>query len=79
MGFSVDRNAYKIANFKAHCYNNKLNGEHHVALVWENLNNGNDVCCRVHSECLTGGTFESSLRCDCGQQLDKTMKMIAEK
>lgn len=41
------------------------------------LNNGNDVLCRVHSECLTGDAF-GSLRCDCGQQLDKAMKMIAE-
>lgn len=53
------------------------NGEHHVALVMGDLNNGNDVLCRVHSECLTGDAF-GSLRCDCGQQLDKAMKMIAE-
>ena len=68
----------KYGNFKAHCYINKLNGEHHVALVMGDLNNGNDVLCRVHSECLTGDVF-GSLRCDCGQQLDKAMKMIAEK
>lgn len=67
----------KYGNFKAHCYINKLNGEHHVALVMGNLNNGNDVLCRVHSECLTGDVF-GSLRCDCGQQLDRAMKMIAE-
>ena len=67
----------KYGNFKAHCYINKLNGEHHVALVMGDLNNGNDVLCRVHSECLTGDAF-GSLRCDCGQQLDKAMKMIAE-
>ena len=67
----------KYGNFKAHCYINKLNGEHHVALVMGDLNNGNDVLCRVHSECLTGDVF-GSLRCDCGQQLDKAMKMIAE-
>ena len=68
----------KYGNFKAHCYVNKLNGEHHIALVMGNLDNGNDVLCRVHSECLTGDVF-GSLRCDCGQQLDKAMKMIAEK
>ena len=67
----------KYGNFKAHCYINKLNGEHHVALVMGDLNNGNDVLCRVHSECLTGDVF-GSLRCDCGQQLDRAMKMIAE-
>lgn len=68
----------KYGKFKAHCYVNKLNGEHHIALVMGNLDNGNDVLCRVHSECLTGDVF-GSLRCDCGQQLDKAMKMIAEK
>lgn len=68
----------KYGNFKAHCYINKLNNEHHVALVMGDLGNGNDVLCRVHSECLTGDVF-GSLRCDCGQQLDKAMKMIAEK
>ena len=67
----------KYGNFKAHCYINKLNGEHHVALVMGDLNNGNDVLCRVHSKCLTGDVF-GSLRCDCGQQLDRAMKMIAE-
>lgn len=68
----------KYGNFKAHCYVNKLNGEHHIALVMGDLGNGNDVLCRVHSECLTGDVF-GSLRCDCGQQLDQAMKMIAEK
>lgn len=67
----------KYGNFKAHCYVSKLNGEHHIALAMGNLGNGNDVLCRVHSECLTGDVF-GSLRCDCGQQLDKAMKMIAE-
>lgn len=67
----------KYGNFKAHCYVNKLNGEHHIALVMGNLDNGTNVLCRVHSECLTGDVF-GSLRCDCGQQLDKAMKMIAE-
>ena len=67
----------KYGDFKAHCYINKLNGEHHVALVMGELNSGNDVLCRVHSECLTGDVF-GSLRCDCGQQLDRAMKMIAE-
>ena len=61
----------------AHCYINKINGEHHVALVMGDISDGEDVLCRVHSECLTGDVF-GSMRCDCGQQLDKAMKMIAE-
>ena len=67
----------KYGNFKAHCYINKLNKEHHVALVMGDLEDGKDVLCRVHSECLTGDVF-GSLRCDCGQQLEKAMEMIAE-
>ena len=67
----------KYGNFKAHCYINKLNKEHHIALVMGDLEDGKDVLCRVHSECLTGDVF-GSLRCDCGQQLEKAMEMIAE-
>lgn len=68
----------RYGEFTAHCYVNRLNGEHHVALVMGDLGDGNDVLCRVHSECLTGDVF-GSLRCDCGQQLDTAMRMIAER
>ena len=57
----------KYGDFKAYGFVNRLNGEHHVALVKGEIGDGNDVLCRVHSECLTGDTF-GSLRCDCGQQ-----------
>lgn len=67
----------KYGIFKAHCYVNKLNGEHHIALVMGELNHPNNVMCRVHSECLTGDVF-GSLRCDCGPQFDKAMKMISK-
>lgn len=49
-----------------------------MALVMGDISSGNDILCRVHSECLTGDVF-GSLRCDCGQQLDQAMRMIAEK
>lgn len=62
-------------DFRAYGYRNKLNGEHHVALVKGELGNGKDVLCRVHSECLTGDAFHS-LRCDCGEQLMQSMKLI---
>lgn len=58
-------------------YVNKLNGEHHVALVMGDIADGKPVLGRVHSECLTGDTFGST-RCDCGQQFDTAMKMIAQ-
>lgn len=75
---SITNMPTKYGEFKAYCYINKLNGEHHIALVMGNISDGESVLCRVHSECLTGDVF-GSLRCDCGQQLDKAMRMIAEK
>ena len=67
----------KYGNFIAYGYINKLNGEHHVALVKGDIGDGKDVLCRVHSECLTGDTF-GSLRCDCGDQLASAMRQIDE-
>jgi len=61
--------------FKAIGYVNKLNGEHHVALVKGDISGEEPVLCRVHSECLTGDCF-GSLRCDCGQQFDAAMAQI---
>ncbi len=65
----------KYGNFKAYGFVNRLNGEHHVALVKGDIGEGENVLCRVHSECLTGDTF-GSLRCDCGQQLASAMTQI---
>lgn len=65
----------KYGIFKAYGYVNRLNGEHHVALVKGDLGDGKDVLCRVHSECLTGDVF-GSLRCDCGEQLATALSAI---
>lgn len=65
----------KYGNFVAHGYVNNLNGEHHVALVKGDIGDGENVLCRVHSECLTGDAF-GSLKCDCGQQLAAAMTQI---
>lgn len=65
----------KYGDFIAYGYVNQLNGEHHVALVKGDIGDGENVLCRVHSECLTGDTF-GSLRCDCGQQLAAAMTQI---
>lgn len=65
----------RYGQFKAYGYRNLLNGEHHVALVKGEIGEGEDILCRVHSECLTGDTF-GSLRCDCGQQLASAMTQI---
>ncbi len=61
--------------FKAYGYVNKINGEHHVALVKGDVADGEPVLCRVHSECLTGDAF-GSLRCDCGDQLAEALRRI---
>ena len=65
----------KYGNFRVYGYVNKINGEHHVALVKGDVTTDEPVLCRVHSECLTGDAF-GSLRCDCGDQLTEAMKRI---
>ena len=67
----------KYGEFKAYGFVNRLNGEHHVALVKGEIADGRNVLCRVHSECLTGDVFGSQ-RCDCGQQLEAAMRQIDE-
>ena len=66
----------KFGDFTIHGYENITNGEHHVALTMGEVGDGKPVLCRVHSECLTGDVFGSH-RCDCGEQLENAMKMIA--
>ena len=65
----------KYGDFTAYGYIDKVNGQHHVALVKGDIGDGQDILCRVHSECLTGDTF-GSLRCDCGQQFAAAMTQI---
>jgi 3,4-dihydroxy 2-butanone 4-phosphate synthase/GTP cyclohydrolase II len=65
----------KYGNFRIYGYVNDITGEHHVALVKGDIGDGEDVLCRVHSECLTGDTF-GSLRCDCGLQLQTAMRRV---
>ena len=72
---TVTKMPTKYGHFAAYGYVNRLNGEHHIALVKGDIGDGSNVLCRVHSECLTGDTF-GSLRCDCGQQLASAMTQI---
>lgn len=67
----------RYGSFTAYGYVNKLNGEHHVALVKGEIGDGQNLLCRVHSECLTGDAF-GSLRCDCGQQFASAMAQIEQ-
>lgn len=72
---AITRMPTKYGEFQAYGYINKLNGEHHVALVKGEIGDGKNLLCRVHSECLTGDAF-GSLKCDCGQQFASAMTQI---
>lgn len=62
--------------FKLHVYKSKIDLKEHVALTLGNIKKGNTLV-RVHSECLTGDIFGSK-HCDCGEQLDKSLEIIAK-
>ncbi|XP_071729896.1 bifunctional riboflavin biosynthesis protein RIBA 1, chloroplastic-like [Rutidosis leptorrhynchoides] len=63
--------------FVAYCYRSILDGIEHIAMVKGEIKEGKDVLVRVHSECLTGDIFGSA-RCDCGNQLALSMKLIED-
>ena len=65
----------KYGHFKIIGYESPITGEHHVALVKGDVDGKKNVLVRVHSKCLTGDTFHS-LRCDCADQLEKSMITI---
>ena len=66
----------KFGKFKMILYDSKFDKKEHLALIVEK-NNHIPPLVRVHSECLTGDVFGSS-RCDCGQQLEESMKKIQD-
>lgn len=63
--------------FNAIAYTSTLDETEHIAFVKGDVSGKENVLVRVHSECLTGDIF-GSRRCDCGEQLDQSMKKIAE-
>ena len=65
----------EYGEFVAIAFRETLTGKHHVALVRGDLESGENVLVRVHSECLTGDVFHS-LRCDCGEQLEQALRHI---
>jgi 3,4-dihydroxy 2-butanone 4-phosphate synthase/GTP cyclohydrolase II len=62
--------------FRAVGYDSLLDGIEHIAFVYGEIGDGENILVRVHSECLTGDVF-GSLRCDCGPQLDAAMALVA--
>jgi 3,4-dihydroxy 2-butanone 4-phosphate synthase / GTP cyclohydrolase II len=67
----------KHGHFNLIHFRNKVTQEHHLALVKGDVKTEEPVLVRVHSECLTGDAF-GSMRCDCGDQLAASMRMIQE-
>ena len=63
--------------FTAVGYSSSVDQREHVAFVYGDIGDGEDVLVRVHSECLTGDVF-GSLRCDCGPQLDAALAAVAK-
>ena len=67
----------KWGYFTIHALEKSCDGKEHVALAMGDLSESEPLLIRIHSECLTGDAF-SSLRCDCGPQLEAAMKKISE-
>ncbi len=68
----------KYAEFCLILYEDMITNDHHIALVLGDVRGGKDILVRVHSQCLTGDVFHS-LRCDCGDQMDAALRLIAKR
>lgn len=67
----------EYGEFQIYAYSTTIDDKIHLALVMGEVRDQENILVRVHSECLTGDIFHSK-RCDCGKQLDRALKMIAE-
>lgn len=67
----------EYGEFRLYAYETEIDEYHHLALVYGDFTVDDDILVRVHSECLTGDVFGSK-RCDCGDQLQASLRMIAE-
>ncbi|MFC1481042.1 bifunctional 3,4-dihydroxy-2-butanone-4-phosphate synthase/GTP cyclohydrolase II [Candidatus Neomarinimicrobiota bacterium] len=65
----------KFGNFDLHVFQDTIHHDTHLAMVMGDIAASDEVLVRVHSQCLTGDIF-GSMRCDCGQQLDKALEQI---
>ena len=65
----------EYGEFRLRLFEDSIHGDHHVALIKGKISQEDEVLVRVHSQCLTGDIF-GSLRCDCGPQLEESMKKI---
>ncbi len=67
----------KFGEFDVHVYESEIDRLEHCALVMGKISTEKETLVRVHSECLTGDVFGSK-RCDCGEQLERSLEMIAK-
>jgi 3,4-dihydroxy 2-butanone 4-phosphate synthase/GTP cyclohydrolase II len=67
----------KYGNFKVIAYKSTTDPDEHLAIVMGDVNTDEPVLVRVHSQCLTGDVFHS-MRCDCGEQIEKALELIAK-
>ena len=67
----------RYGDFKIFTFVNKITKNHHIVLTKGNIEDGEDILCRIHSECLTGDALGSK-RCDCGEQYNFAMRKISE-
>lgn len=66
-----------LGEFRLCVYTSDRDSKEHLALVMGDVCGKEDVLVRIHSECFTGDVL-GSRRCDCGEQLDRAVRMIAE-
>src|ERR1035437_6980896 len=66
----------EFGQFQAHVFESVLDREQHIALVYGDIENVDNLLVRVHSECLTGDAL-GSLRCDCGPQVQMALAKVA--
>jgi 3,4-dihydroxy 2-butanone 4-phosphate synthase/GTP cyclohydrolase II len=67
----------RMGEFRALVFENEINRDEHLVLVKGTIDPDRPLLVRVHSSCLTGDVF-GSFRCDCGEQLKKALRLIAE-
>ncbi|MCM3881936.1 MAG: bifunctional 3,4-dihydroxy-2-butanone-4-phosphate synthase/GTP cyclohydrolase II [Vicinamibacterales bacterium] len=67
----------EYGEFQVSAFENQLDRQTHVALVFGDVGDGKDVMVRVHSQCLTGDVLHS-IRCDCGAQLETALQRISD-
>lgn len=67
----------RFGDFRALVFEHEITKDQHIALVKGTIDPERALLVRVHSSCLTGDVF-GSFRCDCGEQLKKALRLIAE-